>query len=81
MRYRGDLTAMVIEAVNSFDLKSIPLVELAAEAPLRTTTIGLPRSLHRDLKAVAKIRSASMNIMVNTALAHWLAAKKVIRLA
>ncbi len=81
MRYRGDLTAMIIEAVNSVDLKSVRLVELVGDAPLRTTTIGLPPSLHKDLKAVAKIRSASMNIMVNTALAHWLAEKKVIRLA
>ena len=81
MRYRGDLTTMIIEAVYSVDLKSVRLVELAGEAPLRTTTIGLPPFLHKDLKAVAKIRSASMNIMVNTAPAHWLAAKKVIRLA
>jgi hypothetical protein len=81
MRYRGDLTTMIIEAINSVELQSVQLVELAGESPLRTTTIGLPQSLHKDLKAVAKVRNASMNIMVNTALAHWLAAKKVIRLA
>ncbi len=80
MRYRGDLTTMIVEAIGSVDLKSVLLVELAGEASLRTTTIGLPPSLHKDLKAVAKTRSVSMNVLVNTALAHWLAAKKVIRL-
>ncbi len=81
MRYRGDLTTMIIDAVGSVDLKSVRLVELASEDPLRTTTIGLPLSLHKGLKAVAKDRRASMNIMINRALAHWLAAKKIIRLA
>ncbi len=81
MRYRGDLSAMIIEAINTVDLKSVRLVELAAESRLRSTTVALPLEVHDHLKAVAKARSASMNIMVNTAVAHWLAAKKVIRLA
>ncbi|HYK91010.1 MAG TPA: hypothetical protein VE398_19720 [Acidobacteriota bacterium] len=80
MRYRGDLTTMIVEAIGSVDLRSVLLVELAGEAPLRTTTIGLPPSLHKDLKAIAKTKRASMNVLVNTALAHWLAAKRVIRL-
>ena len=80
MRYRGDLSAMIIEAINAVDLKSVRLVELAAESRLRSTTIALPPDIHDRLKSLAKARSASMNIMVNTAVAHWLAAKKVIRL-
>jgi hypothetical protein len=70
MRYRGDLSAMIIEAINAVDLKSVRLVELASDSRLRSTTVVLPE----------KARTASMNIMVNTAVAHWLAAKKVIRL-
>jgi hypothetical protein len=80
MRYRGDLSAMIIEAIGAVDLKSVRLVELAAESRLRSTTIALPPDIHDQLKALAKSRSASMNIMVNTAVAHWLAAQKVIRL-
>ncbi|HYK90507.1 MAG TPA: hypothetical protein VE398_17160 [Acidobacteriota bacterium] len=80
MRYRGDLSAMIIEAINTVDLQSVRVVELASDSRLRTTTVGLPPSIHESLSAVAKLRNASMNIMVNTALAHWLAGKKVIRL-
>ena len=80
MRYRGDLSAMIIEAVNSVDLKTVRLVDLASDTRLGTTTIALPPSVHAHLKSVAKARSASMNEMVNTAVAHWLASKKVIRL-
>jgi hypothetical protein len=80
MRYRGDLSAMIIEAINAVDLKSVRLVELAAESRLRSTTVALSPAIHDHLKSVAKARSASMNIIVNTAVAHWLAAKKVIRL-
>ena len=80
MRYRGDLSAMIIEAINAVDLKSVGLVELVAESRLRSTTVALPPAIHDHLKSLAKTRSASMNIMVNTAVAHWLAAKKVIRL-
>jgi len=38
MRYRGDLSAMIIEAINSVDLKSVRPVELVAESRLRSTT-------------------------------------------
>ncbi len=80
MRYRGDLSAMVIEAINSVDLKTARLVDLASDTRLGTTTIALPPSLHSHLKSLAKSRTASMNELVNTAIAHWLASKKIIRL-
>lgn len=80
MRYRGDLSAMVIEAIKSVRLESVRLVDLASDTRLATTTIGLTPPLHAEIKAVAKARHASMNEIVNTAVAHWLAAKKVIRL-
>jgi predicted transcriptional regulator len=43
---------------------------------VRDTTITMPRSLHTKLKQIADSRDSSMNIMVNTALAHWLARKR-----
>ena len=33
-----------------------------------------------DLKAISKTRNTSMNVLVNTAVAHWLAGKNIIRL-
>jgi predicted transcriptional regulator len=47
---------------------------------MSTTTVALSPQLHARIKAMARARSASMNEIVNTAIAHWLAAKKLIRL-
>jgi hypothetical protein len=35
----------------------------------------MPRVLHKKVKKIADDRDSSMNILVNTALAHWLARK------
>ena len=79
-RYRGDLAAMIIEAINSVDLDTVRLVDLSTDTRMSTTTLALPPQLHARIKALAKDRNASMNEIVNTAIAHWLAAKKLIRL-
>jgi hypothetical protein len=44
------------------------------------TTITLPQLLHEKLKMIADHRSCSMNVLVSTALAHWLAEKGAVRL-
>jgi len=80
MRYRGDLSSMVIEAINLVDLKTARLEDLASDTRLGTTTIALPPPLHAHLKSLSKSRTVSMNELVNTAIAHWLAGKKTIRL-
>ena len=80
MRYRGDLQAMILQAINSVDLRNVRLVELISETRMSTTMIGLVPAIHAHLKRLAKVRNASMNVMVNTAVAHWLAGKKLIRL-
>ena len=80
MRYRGDLQSMILEAINSVDLEHVRLVELISETRMGTTMIGLSPTIHTHLKDLAKTRNTSMNVMVNTAIAHWLAGKKIIRL-
>jgi len=62
------------------NLNTVRLVDLASEMRLQTTTVALPPPLHNEIKSAAKNRNASMNEMVNTAVAHWLASKGVIRL-
>lgn len=74
IRYRGDLSTMALEALRSVDLTHVPLVS-AEERMVRDTTITMPRQLHKRLKNIADDRNSSMNILVNTALAHWLARK------
>ena len=45
-----------------------------------TRLFTMPLVLHRGLKRVAEDRATSMNILVNTALAHWLGGKDLLRL-
>jgi hypothetical protein len=71
---------MIIEAINAVDLERVRLVDLSSETNIPTTTVALPKSIHAALKALAKTRATSMNVLVNTAVAHWLAAKNIIRL-
>jgi hypothetical protein len=78
IRYRGDLAKMAVEALETVDLSTVALVN--PETMARDTTISMPVSLHKKLQKLADQRGTSMNIAVNTALAHWLAAKGAIRL-
>lgn len=79
IRYRGDLSTMALDALNSVDLASAALVSVE-EKMVRDTTITMPRSLHKKLKKIADDRGTSMNIIVNTGLAHWLAGKGSLKL-
>jgi hypothetical protein len=79
IRYRGDLSAMANEALSSIDLGTVALVS-ADEKMVRDTTITIPRATHKKIKKIAEDRDSSMNIMVNTALAHWLAGKGALKL-
>ncbi len=78
IRYRGDLSKMALQALDSIDLKSVPLV--SPENMTRDTTISMPPALHDKLKTLAGDRESSMNILVNTALAHWLAKRGNLKL-
>lgn len=77
IRYRGDLSVMAIEALESVDLGTVALVSVE-EKMVRDTTISLPRPLHKKLKTIADDRDSSMNVLVNTGLAYWLAKKGAI---
>ena len=79
MRYRGDLSTMALEALDTVDLTRVALVSIE-DRMVRDTTITMPRVLHKKLKKIADDRDSSMNILVNTALAHWLARKGALRL-
>ncbi len=79
IRYRGDLSKMAIEALTTVDLATAGLVS-AEEKMVRDTTITLSKGLHRRVKEVAEERGTSMNIMVSSALAHWLAGRGTLKL-
>jgi hypothetical protein len=77
--YRGDLSETVMEAVRSTDLATVGLVDIS-EAKVAETCVMITEDVYRALKKAGKERAASLNAMVNTALAHWLAAKKAVKL-
>lgn len=79
IRYRGDLSSMAIDALTTVDLEKAGLVS-ADDKMVRDTTITMPRALHKKLKKISTDRGTSMNILVNTALAHWLAKKGALKL-
>jgi hypothetical protein len=79
IRYRGDLSTIAREALDTVDLTRAVLVRAEARM-VRDTTITMPRGLHKRLKEIADGRDSSMNILVNTALAHWLAKRGALRL-
>ena len=79
IRYRGDLSGMAIEALTSVDLENAGLISVD-EKMVRDTTITVPRALHKKLKKISTDRGTSMNILVNTGLAHWLAQKGALKL-
>ena len=75
IRYRGDLSKMALDALSTADLVS------GDEPMVADTTISMPPALHKKLKRTAAERHSSMNIVVNTGLAHWLAKQGLLRLA
>ena len=70
--------SQLLEALRSIDLTRVALVS-AEERMVRDTTITMSRQLHKRLKNIADDRDTSMNILVNTALARWLASKGALR--
>ena len=79
IRYRGDLSKMALDALTTTDLTAADLVS-SDEPMVADTTISMPQALHKKLKRIAADRHSSMNIVVNTGLAHWLAKQGLLRL-
>ena len=70
-QYRGDLSEIVMEAVNQVNLAEAPLVDIR-DPKTNETCVMLSESTLRTLKKAAKQRETSLNALVNTAVAHWL---------
>ena len=78
-QYRGDLSEIVMEAIDQVDLAVAQLVDIRA-AKANETCVMLSETSLRTLKKAAKQRETSLNALVNTAVAHWLSNKKAIKL-
>ena len=79
--YRGDLSAMVVQALESVDLNSVPLVAMKwGQEEFRGLTIQIPAKTRDKMVAASKKRSVSMNALINTALVHWLAGQGDVKI-
>jgi hypothetical protein len=68
--YRGDISKTISEALASVDLLQVKAIDLDEAGVLaRATTIVIDAQLFARLKQVAKERGASMNLLINSALA------------
>lgn len=72
--YRGDLSGMVGQALDSVDLQSVSLVSMTwGQEDFRRVTIQVPVKTRNRMVAASRKRGVSMNTLINTALVHWLA--------
>ena len=69
--YRGDISKTIAQALNSVDLIEVKAIDLEADGELAgATTIVIDSDLFQRLKQVSKERGSSMNLLINSALAH-----------
>src|SRR5205085_3216246 len=55
LRYRGDLSKMALQALETVDLARVALVS-PEEPMVADTTVSMPRALHKKLKKIAEER-------------------------
>lgn len=77
--YRGDLSQIIMDALQPLDLMKVALIDIR-EPKEEETCLMLSGESMKVLKKAAREREVSLNVLVNTAAAHWLAEKKAIKL-
>ena len=69
--YRGDISKTISEAIMGIDLLQVKALDLDTAGTLaKGNTIVVERRVFLKLDAASKHRGASMNLLINSALAH-----------
>jgi hypothetical protein len=69
--YRGDISKTISEAIMGIDLLQVKALDLETAGTLaKGTTIVVDRKVFLKLDAASKHRGASMNLLINSALAQ-----------
>ena len=69
--YRGDISKTISDALENVNLVQVKAIDLEATGELaKSTTIVIDRKLFLRLKEASKQRGSSMNLLINSALAH-----------
>jgi len=76
MRYHGELSEYIDEALLSFDLRSIDLIPIAVGHRTRGLTAVISRAANTRLRSAARRRGCTVTELANSALHKWLSEKK-----
>jgi hypothetical protein len=75
MRYQGELSRYIDEALTSSDLGNIQLILVALGRASPTIMAVVSRHADARLRAAAKLRRCSVTVPANSALNRWLGGK------
>lgn len=63
VRFQGELAGYIMEAVQTVDLKAVPLVVIR-DAKAKDTTIRVSEEVFNRLSEISKARKASVNALI-----------------
>jgi hypothetical protein len=69
--YRGDISKTISDALESVNLIQVKAIDLESTGELaKSTTIVIDSKLFLRLKEASRQRGSSMNLLINSSLAH-----------
>lgn len=71
LRYRGDLSRIVEQAITETNLEGVKLIDTPVGRGTTATTAVLNGSAYERLKLAARSRSCSVIVLVNSAIKAW----------
>ena len=77
MRYHGELSEYIDQALLSFDLRSIDLIPVAVGRRTRGMTAVISGTANTRLRSAARRRRCTVTELANSALHKWLGERKV----
>ena len=80
MKRRGELSMYVLEALDSADFQKMPLVDINLEIKAPEVNMFMPTELYQKIRAAAEKRDVSLNLIVNSAMAQWLAKRGLVEI-
>ena len=78
MKRRGELSHYVLEALDVADFQKRPLVDINLEIKAPEVNMFMPTTLYKKIRAGAEKRDVSLNVIVNSAMAQWLAKRGLV---
>ena len=78
MKRRGELSAYMIEALETADFAKMALVDINLEPKAPEVNIFMPDELYKKIRTTAEKRDVSLNVVVNSAMAQWLSKKGIV---